>query len=200
MLFRALFVVTRNLIIVGIFTNSIDIFLPFVILSESLLMVGFWTCQKHYLNNFYADVFGSYWDIFNCIRLVLQPDSIGYNLPQLSQYGFSPLLLVNIMGEFLIAMILVLFTILSKVSTICLKYEKLHKLAANLNSIWNAFFLAILPRIATFTGLHWRLIGVGAEYDISNGIFCGVTSGLMLFFFISMIVQIKRITQKTSSV
>jgi hypothetical protein len=92
--------------------------------------------------------------------------------------------------------ILVVFTVLSKVSTICLKYEKLRKLAASLNSIWNAFFFAILPRIATFTGLHWRLIGVGASYDITNGIFCGVTSALMIFFFIALIVQIKRVTER----
>jgi hypothetical protein len=94
--------------------------------------------------------------------------------------------------------ILLVFTVLSKVSTICLKYEKLRKLAASLNSIWNAFFLAILPRIATFTGIHWRLIGVGANYDIVNGIFCAVTTALMVFFFIAMIVQIKKITGKSS--
>lgn len=102
------------------------------------------------------------------------------------------------MGEFLITIILLVFTILSKVSTICLKYEKLRKLAASLNSIWNAYFFAILPRIATFTGIHWRLIGVGANYDVVNGIFCGVTTALMVFFFIAMIVQIKNITGKSS--
>lgn len=95
-------------------------------------------------------------------------------------------------------MILLVFTVFSKVSTICLKYEKLRKLAASLNSIWNAFFLAILPRIATFTGIHWRLISVGANYDIVNGIFCGATTALMVFFFVAMIVQIKKITAKTS--
>jgi hypothetical protein len=39
----------RNLVIIGLFTNEIDLILPVVLLSESTLMLAFLDNQKHYL-------------------------------------------------------------------------------------------------------------------------------------------------------
>ena len=65
-----------------------------------------------------------------------------------------------------------------------------------LRPVWNGYFFAILPRVATFTGLHWRLVGVGAGYDGINGTVCGVLSAAMLFYFIALIVQTRRASSK----
>jgi hypothetical protein len=186
----------RNLILVGMVTNTIDTFLPLLLTSEVFLMLGFWTCQKHYLGVLYGNVFGSHWDLFNAVRLIIQPQLDGSNLPQLSQYGFSPIILFNLSGELFVAVILLVFTILSRVSAVCLRYERLRRMAACLRPVWNGYFFAILPRVATFTGLHWRLVGVGAGFDAVNGILCSVFSALIVFYFIALLVQTRRINSK----
>jgi hypothetical protein len=172
------------------------LFLPFLILSESFMMMAFWTCQKHYLINLYTNVFSSYWDIFNAIRLITQPHTTDGNLPQLSQYGFSSIAIFNLSGEFFVALVLLIITILSKISAVCLKYEWLRKVAANLRPIWNSYYFAIFPRVATFTGLHWRLVGVGAGYDVLNGFVCSILSLLIIFYFIVLILQTRRVNEK----
>lgn len=159
-------------------------------------MLGLWTCQKHYLAVLYSGVFGSSWDLFNAVRLMSQPTLGDSNLPQLAQYGFSPLLLFNLSGEFLVAVLLLIFTVLSRVTAVCLKYERLRRMAACLRPVWNGYFFAILPRVATFTGLHWRLVGVEAGYDLLNGMVCGVLSGLIVFYFVALVMQTRRINEK----
>lgn len=69
-------------------------------------------------------------------------------------------------------------------------------MAACVRPVWNGYFFAILPRVATFTGLHWRLIGTGSGYDILNETFCGIFSGLMVFYFIALLVQIRQAKAK----
>lgn len=200
LLFRVLLLVTRNLIFVGIFTNSLDLFLPFLILSESFLMLAFWTSQKHYLTNLYSSVFSSYWDLFNAMRLIAQPSTDTANLAQLSQYGFGPILLFNLSGELFVAVLLLIFTVLSKMTAVCLKYERLRRMASNLRAIWNGYFFAILPRVATFTGLHWRLIGIGAGFDALNIIVCITLTAVIVFFFIMLIIQTRRINEKPEQI
>lgn len=85
-------------------------------------MLAFWTSQKHYLTNLYSSVFSSYWDLFNAMRLMAQPSTDTANLAQLSQYGFSPILLFNLSGELFVAILLLAFTVLSKMTAVCLKY------------------------------------------------------------------------------
>jgi hypothetical protein len=76
----------------------------------------------------------------------------------------------------------------------------MRKMAGCLRPVWNGYFFAILPRVATFTGLHWRLVGVGAGYDAINATVCGVLSGAMLFFFIALIVQTRRANSKVERI
>jgi hypothetical protein len=95
-------------------TNTVDLFLPVVLLGECFMMLGLWTCQKHYLSVLYENVFGSYWDGFNAVRLIIQPTIDAGTLPQLSQYGFSPLVIFNLSGEICIAILLLVFTVLSR--------------------------------------------------------------------------------------
>lgn len=194
--FKALLLISRNLILVAIITNTFDTFLPYLLLCESFLMVGLWTCQKHYLGVMYSGIFGSYWDIMNAIRLMMQPTLDTGNLPQLAQYGFGPLLLFNLSGEFFVALLLLAFTILSRVTAICLNYERLRRMAANLRPIWNGFFFAIAPRVATFTGLHWRLVGANGGFDALNGIVCSVMSAVLVFYFIALLIQTRRVNEK----
>lgn len=158
-------------------------------------MIGFWTCQKHLLTNLYTNIFSSYWDAFNALRLILQPNITSNILPQLTQYGFSSIIIFNLSGEILIAILLLTFTIISKFCAVVLKYEKIRKMAANLRPIWNGYYFAIFPRLATFTGLHWRTLGSG-NYDVINGISCALLSGVFIFYFISLIIQTKTIKNK----
>jgi hypothetical protein len=62
-------------------------------------------------------------------------------------------------------------------------------MAACMRPVWNGYFFAILPRVATFTGIHWRLINTGIGYDTLNATVCGIFSGLMVFYFIALLVQ-----------
>lgn len=158
-------------------------------------MIAFWTSQKHLLFNLYSNIFSSYWDGFNAIRLILQPQLSSNTLPQLTQYGFSPIILFNLSGELLVAVLLLTFTIISKFCAVILRYEKLRKMASNLRPIWNGYYFAIFPRIITFTGLHWRTLGSG-NYDIINGITCALFSTIIIFYFISIILQSKTIKTK----
>jgi hypothetical protein len=120
--FKALLLISRNLIIVGMLTNTIDVFLPLVLLNECFLMVGLWTCQKHYLFLLFDGVFNSSWDIFNAIRLMVQPSISADNLPQMKQYNLSPLVIFNLSGEIAIAILLLVFTVLSRFSAACLRH------------------------------------------------------------------------------
>lgn len=191
---------SRNLILIGLFTNCIDLFLPLILLSEAFLMLAFWVCQKHYMAALFSNVFASYWDIFNAIRLLIQPSITTTNLPQLSQYDFSPIILFNLSGEFLVALLLLFFTVFSRVTAVCLRYEWLRSMAARLRPIWNGYFFAILPRIGVFTGLHWRLVGIGASFDVLNGIVCSLFSALIIFYFIALLVQTRRANSKLERV
>jgi hypothetical protein len=194
--FQAVILMSRNLILVGMVTNTIDLFLPLLLLTECFLMVGLWTCQKHYLAVLFGGVFGSYWDFFNAIRLMVQPGIQAGTLPQLAQYGLSPLVIFNLSGELFVALLLLVFIVLSRVSAACLRHERLRRMAACLRPVWNGYFFAILPRVATFTGLHWRLVGVGAGYDVINGAVCGLLSGVIVFYFIALLVQSRRANSK----
>jgi hypothetical protein len=73
-------VLGRNLLLVGLFTHSIEVFLPYLILSDSILMLAFWNCQKHYLTTFFSAVFHSPFDLLNALRLLTQPSAELANL------------------------------------------------------------------------------------------------------------------------
>jgi hypothetical protein len=185
-------ILTRNLLLLGLFTHSIEIFLPYLILSESFLMLGFWTCQKHYLATLFAVVYASPWDLLNAVRLVAQPPSSPANLPQLAQYGFSSVAVCSLAGELLVAALLLAFTAVSKNTTLCTKYEWMRRLASNLRPTWNAYFMAVLPRVATLTGLHLRDFGHGAAMDAVNGITCALLFLALAVFFLLLFVQTRR--------
>lgn len=197
LLFQWLFVLTRNFILVGLFTNKIQLILPYLFLSEGFLMLAFWTCQKHYLTNLYAAIFSSYYDLFNALRLLSQPDSAA-NLPQLSQYGFSSIALSNLAGEIFVALLLLVFTVVSKVTTVCTRYEWMRRMVKNLRPLWNSYFFAIFPRVATFTGLHLRDFGHAPGIDTINGITCALLLLVMVFYLVMLFVQTNQIKSQAS--
>jgi hypothetical protein len=169
------------------------------VLGESFLMLGFWACSKHYLTHIYSSVFSSYWDVMNIIRLVAHSSSDIPQLTLLSQYGLSDIAIINLSGELTIALLLLIFTIFSKVTIICTQYECLRKMAASIRSIWNGYFFVIFPRVATFTGLHWRGLGLGSNYDALNAITCSLLSIAMIAYFVLLLIQTRRINPKCAN-
>lgn len=162
-------------------------------------MLGFWASEKHYLFNLFNNVFSSRLDAINLFRLIIQPGNSS-NVSQLSQYGFSSIAAVNLSGELLVAFLLLAFTILAKVGGVCAKYECLRRASVQLRAKWNGYFFAILPRVVTFTGLHWRGLGLGSAMDALNGITCTLLMLLMVFFLVMLIIQTRKIACRQSTV
>jgi apolipoprotein N-acyltransferase len=71
----------------------------------------------------------------------------------------------------------------------------MRKVTNRLRSVWNGYFIAILPRTVTYTGFHWRLIGA-SDYDLINIISCSLVSVAFIGFFIALLLQIRRINSK----
>lgn len=57
--------------------------------------------------------------------------------------------------------------------------------------MWNCFFMAILPRLATFAGLHIRM--VLTTQDVMNGLICSILLLGFVFFFIQFLLHIRKI-------
>lgn len=193
-MFQSLLSVSRNFIVAGVVLGLLDALMPFILLSESFLMLGLWTCQKHYLTTMYNNVFNSKWDLINLPRLLFSPGSDSNTFPQLSQYNFSSFLLHNLSGELTMTILFLAATVFCKAGSVFLKSERLRAAAAKLRPLWNAYFFAILPRVATFGGLHCRLTEGG--YGIANIIGSAVVGVLLIFFFVQLLVQIRRINSK----
>lgn len=185
-------VLGRNLLLIGLFTHSIEVFLPYLILSDSILMLAFWNCQKQYLTTFFTDIFDSPFDLLNALRLLLQPSTDLPNLQQLSQYGFSRWALCSVFGEMIVVLLLLILTALTKNTTLCAKYDWIRGLASKLRPKINGFIMAILPRVATLTGLHLRDFSHGPAVDSMNGITCGLLILSIGFFFILLLLQTRR--------
>lgn len=94
----------------------------------------------------------------------------------------------------MLAVIFLAITIFLKVGSIFINSEKIRSAKTVLRGLWNGVFLALLPRIATFTGFHVRMIH-GSE-DIINIIFCALLCLLYIFFFIQLLLHIRGINSK----
>ena len=192
------FILARNLILVGLFTNTLHIFIPYLLISESFCMLGFWACKKHYLSVLFANIFSSPWDSLNAVRLFVQPSSYDANLPQLAQYGFSSIALCSIAGELFVALILLALMAVSRNTTLSAKYEWMKNISKRLRPVWNNYFMAIMPRVATLTGLHLRDFGHGAALDSINGISCSLILVAFMTFFILLLLQTRQAVQAHS--
>jgi len=53
---------------------------------------------------------------------MVQPSISADNLPQMKQYNLSPLVIFNLSGEIAIAILLLVFTVLSRFSAACLRH------------------------------------------------------------------------------
>jgi len=62
------------MILIGLLTNTLNLLLPFIIFSESFLMLAFWTNSKYDLGIFYFNIFNSKIDVLNFIRLLVSPE------------------------------------------------------------------------------------------------------------------------------
>jgi hypothetical protein len=159
-------------------------------------MLSFLSCQMHTLQNMYINIHTSNLDIFNIIRHKISPTSDSLTPLLLSQYGYTTLLPYNISGEITVAVIFIIITIFLKIGGIASKSEKIRLINTKIRPLWNVFFVAILPRIATFTGFHIRMIQDTTSTSITNGIFCTIFCIAFIFFFIQLIVHIRRINSK----
>lgn len=101
--------------------------------------------------------------------------------------------LCNLAGELLVAVLLLAFAALSRYTTVCTKYEWTRKLASNLRPAANGYFMAVLPRVLTLTGLHLRDFGHGAPMDTFNGITCALLLLAIAAFFILLFLQTRRV-------
>ena len=71
--FVKVFSLVRSLMLIVAFTNTFDPFMPLLTLTETFMMVGFFTNSKHFLGQFYKQTLNSKWDIFNLIRMGMAP-------------------------------------------------------------------------------------------------------------------------------
>lgn len=99
----------RNLIIIGVCSNMLDAFLPFVTLCNSFLMMGFLKTDMYDVKTFYTNVFSAKLDFFNIVRLIVSPGASSDTLEQLAQYDFSSNILFNLAGE--ITLIVIFFSV-----------------------------------------------------------------------------------------
>ena len=95
---------------------------------------------------------------------------------------------------------LLAFTILAKVGGVCAKHECLRRASVQLRAKWNGYFFAILPRVVTFTGLHWRGIGLGTAMDALNGLTCTLLMLLLVFYIVMLIIQTRKLAFRISTV
>lgn len=185
---------SRYLLLVGLLSNSIDVFLPFILFSECFLMLGFLNCDMFTLKDFYYNVFNSKVDILNAIRLGMSPGADDSTITVLAQYNFSSVIFYNLAGEFLFVIVFLAITIFLKVASIFMNSEKIRAAKGVLRGLWNGCFMALLPRVATFTGFHFRMISGAA--DIVNILVCGLLCLIYVIFFIQLLLHTRKINSK----
>lgn len=108
------------------------------------------------------------------------------------QYGFSRWAICSVSGEITTVFLLLVLIALTRNTTICGKYDWMQRLASKLQPKINGFIMAVLPRLATLTGLHLRDFGHGAAVDTINGITCGLLLVGMAIFFLLLLLQTRR--------
>jgi len=88
----------RNLVLLGLLFNSMDVFLPYIVLMEGLLMCGFLPNQKYLLDEFFRAAFASKLDLLNAVRLLMGPEPAVGTPAVLAKMGFSGLLFLDVSG------------------------------------------------------------------------------------------------------
>ena len=99
----------RNLIIIGVCSNLLDAFLPFVTLCNSFLLMGLLKTDMYDVKTFYSNIFSAKLDFFNIVRLIISPGASSDTLEQLAQYDFSSNILFNLAGE--VTLIVIFFSV-----------------------------------------------------------------------------------------
>ena len=155
-------------------------------------MLAFFNCKQYHLSAMYQNIFSSKVDMINLVRLIFTSGSEESTIELLRQYDLSTNIMHNILGEVVISSIFLLITILMKVASIFINSEKIRRLKTKLRAMWNGLFIAFLPRIATFTGIHLRL----SEQNPVNGVFAAAFLAAFVFFFIALLLQIRNINSK----
>ena len=94
----------------------------------------------------------------NLIRIGMTPSPDAEALPILQLYGYSSDIFFNISGEFIMAVVLLVFTLLIKAANIFMKMENFRILNSKLRPVWNGFGFCVMPRVAMFIGFQTRNI------------------------------------------
>ena len=184
----------RNLILVGTIFNLCDVFLPFILFSESLLLLGFWPAHKHQLDDFLKLTLNSKLDIMGTVRQLISGDITASTPSIFANVGFTDNIFLNLSGEFILAIIFLVFTVVVKmVSSIC-QSEKARCFASRLRCRWNGFFIGILPRLATLSTLH--LTSDGKESMITFVIL----AVLIIAFWIQLFIHLRWVVAKPSCI
>lgn len=68
----------------------------------------------------------------------------------------------------------------------------------NLRALWNSYFFAVLPRVATFAGFHLRDFGHVVGIDVINGLTCSIFLLLLPLFFVLLLVQTRQVANGES--
>jgi hypothetical protein len=126
--------------------------------------------------------------------LGMSPAPDGDTLGQLAQYGYGTNIFFNLSGEFAVSVIFLAVTIGLKVGSIFCNNERLRSIRTAFRPMWNGYFLAILPRVATFSGFHIRMLEGGS--GAINGLASCCIFLLFIFFFIILLLQIRLISSK----
>lgn len=157
-------------------------------------MFAFFNCDEHHLNTFFYNIFNSKFDVLNLIRVIISPGPDSKTITQIAQYNYTTNIFFNLSGEFLLAIIFLVITVLVNFGASCIKTETLREAKTKMRPRWNALFMALFPRLATFAGFHFRMIS--STEDIMNGIICSVLGLLFIAYFIQLLLQIRRINSK----
>ena len=152
----------RNLILVGTVFNLSDAFLPWIIFSESLLLLGFWPESKHQLDDFFKGALNSKIDIMGAMRQSMSGEITADTPVIFANAGFVDSAFLNLSGEFIWAIIFLALTVMIKMAGSFCRNERARRFASKLRCRWNGFFMGILPRVATITTLHMSAGGAGS--------------------------------------
>lgn len=95
--------------------------MPVLLFIELFESYGLWTHDPHIIGELLNFLFTTKIDVFNLIRGFLVGDGSFVSIITLKMYGFTSSFFLNVSGEYIVLILLLVGTILIKVSNIFIK-------------------------------------------------------------------------------
>ena len=152
---------SRNLILIAVITNGVDLWLPYLMFIETFYSLGYWTHHAHAFGEIFKYMHTTKISIFNVIRIGVF-DMVEANLsrnPFLANYGLSDKFLLNCSGELIVMAVFLFLSVCIKISTIFCKSERLRLINSKLRPTWNGYILWNCPRMLCMAGFSIRVQG-----------------------------------------